>query len=172
MINQPKPFTKPFVSIDPPVVEDKLGGALFKQNDRSLDPSTDIDSNKYRYKKHRIGRNSQNRRSMETVKHRSCRKLCVKPIYWSKTKCKLLKEPKINTKEIGLFIKPPLSDFRSTQLMFNKGLSPNKPSILEQSRQNRESAPTLSSLYSSPFSLRGKFSFKTNDCRGRKHQTD
>ena len=136
-----KPITKPFVSIDPPIVEDVLGRTLRSNNEFLQSIASSSEPHMFRYKKCKLYDNKHNpRKSMESMRKLS-KKLRVKPVYWSKRKFKNTNQQKIDTMGIGLVIKPPVS--QATTLANSMQNSPKRMRILEKPHKTRCSAVNI-----------------------------
>jgi hypothetical protein len=92
--------------IEQPTVEDTIGKKLVHKNEFQI-PSISLNSQRYSYQKQKLYV-PKKRGSIESVRHHT-KGLRVKPIFWCKTKKPLLTQRQIDTKGIGLMIKPPVS---------------------------------------------------------------
>ena len=100
-------MTIPFNTIEDPVVEDTIGEDLRKKNEIPSF-STNITSQQFFIKRKlydQCGKSHQSSNSARKTNY----KFNLHPIVWSKEKKKLLSQRKIDTKGIGLLIKPPAS---------------------------------------------------------------
>jgi hypothetical protein len=89
--------------IEQPTVEDTIGKELVQKNEYQI-PSISVNSQRYSYQKQKLYV-PKKRGSIETVRHHT-KGLRVEPIFWRKTKKPMLTQRQIDTKGIGLMIKP------------------------------------------------------------------
>lgn len=152
-----KPITKPFTGVNPPIVEDVLGDELLRDN-KYQDFSDRFGKSEYVLKKQNLfDRRRNHRRSLEDVFRDTQKSLRVSPVFWSKRKLSNFKTNKIESKGIGLLIKPPV---KLNDKIGNLKITPRtnfKPKILEKPRMSRASAPNLSTSYTNPLKLKSKF---------------
>ena len=156
MFGANKPITKPFAGINPPIVEDILGSELLRDN-KYQEISNQFDTHEHKFKKQNLfDRKRNHRRSLEDVFRNTQKSLRVSPIFRSKRKLSNFWMSKIESKGIGLIIKPPV---KLNNKIGNLKTTPRtnfKPRILENPRMSRASAPNLSTSYSKPLKFKSK----------------